>query len=92
MRTLTGFLLAIAGFAQTPQFEVASVKPHAAGQLSISEITTYAGCLRAENVDIKQLIGYAYDISPLVIAGDLPATRFDVEGKAKALTPAPSSA
>jgi uncharacterized protein (TIGR03435 family) len=83
MRTLTGFLLALAGFAQTPQFEVASVKPHAPGQLSRSNITTGPGRLRADYVDIKQLIAYAYDVSPLVIAADLPATRFDVEGKAE---------
>lgn len=84
MRTLTGLVLALAGFAQTPQFEVASVKPRAPGQLSLSNITTDPGRLRADNVDIKQLIGYAYDVSPLVIAGDLPATRFNVEGKAEA--------
>jgi uncharacterized protein (TIGR03435 family) len=83
MRTLTGVLLAITSFAQTRQFEVASVKLHAPDQLSLSEITTDSGRFRAGNVDIKQLIGYAYDISPLLIAGDLPATRFDVEGKAE---------
>jgi uncharacterized protein (TIGR03435 family) len=83
MRTLTDFLLALAGFAQTTEFEVAPIKPHAPGVLGISNITTDPGRLRAEYVDIKQLIGYAYDVHPLVIAGDVPATRFDVEGKAE---------
>jgi uncharacterized protein (TIGR03435 family) len=32
---------------------------------------------------MKQLIAYAYDISPLVISGGVPTTRFDVEGKAE---------
>jgi uncharacterized protein (TIGR03435 family) len=83
MRTLTGFLVALASFAQTPQFDVVSVKAHAPGQLSLSTITTYPGRLRADYVDMKQLIGYAYDVSPLVIAGELPATSFDVESKAE---------
>ena len=83
MRTLTGFLLTLAAFAQTPQFEAASVKPHAPGQLRPSSITTEAGRLRADNVDIKQLIAYAYDVSPLVIASNLPTTRFDLECKAE---------
>ena len=83
MRTLTGVLPAITSFAQTPQFEVALVKLRAPGQPTVSEITTDADRFRADNVDIKQLIGYAYDISPLLIAGDLPAARYDVEGKAE---------
>ena len=83
MGTLIGFLLGLAGFAQTLQFEVASVKPNAPGQFSRSNITTDPGRLRADNVDIKLLIGYAYDVSPLVITGDLPATRFDVERQSR---------
>jgi uncharacterized protein (TIGR03435 family) len=83
MRTLTSFLLALAGFAQTAQFEVASIKPHVPGDPGLSKVTTDPGRLRAEYVDGKQLIGYAYDVSPLVIAGEVPATRFDVEGKAE---------
>jgi uncharacterized protein (TIGR03435 family) len=83
MRTLTGFLLALAAFGQAPQFEVASVKPYARGQLGVSHITTDPGHLRADNVGIKQLIGYAYDVSPLVIIGNLPDTLYDVEGKAE---------
>jgi uncharacterized protein (TIGR03435 family) len=83
MRTLTGFLLTLTGVAQTAQFEVASVKPHVPGDLGLSKITTDPGRLRAEYVDSKQLIGYAYDMSPLLIAGDVPATRFDVEANAE---------
>lgn len=83
MRTLTGLLLALASFALTPQFEVASVKVHPADRFSLSGITTDPGRLIAQNVDVKQLIAYAYDVSPLVIAGDLPATRFDVEARAE---------
>ncbi|HEY6340548.1 MAG TPA: TIGR03435 family protein [Bryobacteraceae bacterium] len=83
MWTLTGFLLTLAGFAQTAQFEVASIKPHVPGDLGLSKITTDPGRLRAEYVDSKQLIGYAYDVSPLVIAGEVPGTRFDVEAKAE---------
>lgn len=81
MRSLTGLLIALTSFAQTPQFEVASVKP-APGPISPFRITTDPGRLRAESVDVKQLIAYAYDISPLLIAGDLPAMTFDLEGKA----------
>jgi uncharacterized protein (TIGR03435 family) len=83
MRTFAGILLAVAGFAQTPQFEITSVKPHAPGQLSLSKITTDPGRLKADGVDVKQLIAYGYDVSPLVIVADLPAMRFDVEGKAE---------
>ena len=80
---LTGLLLAVAGFAQTPQFDVASVKAHAEGQFSFSKISAEPGRLWTENVDLKQLIAYAYDVSPLVIAGTLPSTRLDVDGKAE---------
>ena len=83
MRTLTGFLVALACTAQAPQFEVASLKTYAPGQFGLSSITTDAGRLRADSVDLKQLIGYAYDISPLMIAGNIPTTRFDVEAKAE---------
>lgn len=82
MRTLTGILFAVAGVAQTPQFEVASVKPHPDSQFSFSSITTDPGRLKAENVDLKQLIGYAYDISPFLTSGNLPSTHFDIEAKA----------
>lgn len=83
MRTLTGFLLALAAFAQAPQFEVTSVRSNAPGQIGMSTITTDPGRLKAEYVTIKQLIGYAYDVSPLLIAGNAPARGFDVEGKAE---------
>ena len=49
----------------------------------MSTITTGPNRLKAEYVTIQQLIGYAYDVSPLVIAGNAPATHFDVEGKAE---------
>src|ERR1041385_8083889 len=49
----------------------------------MSTFTTDPNRLKAEYVTIHQLIGYAYDVSPLVIAGDAPAARFDVEGKAE---------
>jgi uncharacterized protein (TIGR03435 family) len=83
MRVLTGFLLALAAFAQAAQFEVTSVKSTAPGQMGMSTIITGPSRLRAEYVTIQQLIGYAYDVSPLVIAGTAPAARFDVEGKAE---------
>src|SRR5579863_9373181 len=82
MRALTGLLLALASFAQAPRFEVASVKPVAPGPIGPSTITTDPGRLCADSVSVKELIAYAYDASPFVIAGDLPASRFDVEGKA----------
>ncbi len=83
MRTLTGFLLALAAFAQVPQFEVTSVRSYAPGQSGMSTVTTGPNRLKAEYVTIQQLIGYAHDVSPLVVAGNAPATRFDVEGKAE---------
>ncbi len=83
MRILTGFLLAVAAFPQAPIFEVTSVRSDVPGQIGISTITTAPNRLKAEYVTIQQLIGYAYDVSPLVIAGKAPAARFDVEGKAE---------
>jgi uncharacterized protein (TIGR03435 family) len=83
MRTLTGFLLALAAFAKAPQFEVTSVRSYAPGQSGMSTVTTGPNRLKAEYVTIQQLIGYAHDVSPLVVAGNAPATRFDVEGKAE---------
>jgi len=82
MRTLASFLFALAIFAQTPQFEVDSVKAHAAALPSPFKIATDPGRFRADNVNLRQLIAYAYDVSPLVIVGNLPPTLFDVEGKA----------
>ena len=49
----------------------------------MSTVTTGPNRLKAEYVTIQQLIGYAHDVSPLVVAGNAPATRFDVEGKAE---------
>ncbi len=83
MRTLTSFLLALAAFAQAPQFEVTSVRSNAPGQIGFSTITTAPNRLKAEYVTIQELIGYAYDVSPLMIAGNAPTARFDVEGKAE---------
>ncbi len=83
MRALTGFLLALAAFAQAPKFEVTSVRSNAPGTAGMVTITTGPNRLKAEYVTLQQLIGYAYDVSPLVIAGNAPATRFDVEGKAE---------
>jgi uncharacterized protein (TIGR03435 family) len=83
MRMLTGFLLVTAAFAQAPQFEVASVRSNAPGQIGMSAITAGPNRLKADSVTIQQLIGYAYDVSPLLIAGNAPAARFDVEGKAE---------
>ena len=80
MRTFTGFLLELTCFTEAPQFEVSSVMPHAPAQLGRSNITTSPGRLMVEKVDIKELIAYAYDVSRLVIAADLPATRLDAEG------------
>jgi uncharacterized protein (TIGR03435 family) len=83
MRILAGFLLALAAFAQAPRFEVTAVRTNVPGQIGMSTITTGPNRLKAEYVTIQELIGYAYDASPLVIAGNVPAARFDVEGKAE---------
>ena len=85
MRTLAGFLLAVTAFAQAPRFEVTSVRSNAPGQIGMSTITTGPGRLKAESVTIQQLIGYAYDVSPLVVVGNAPAARFDVEGKTESV-------
>jgi uncharacterized protein (TIGR03435 family) len=83
MRTLTGFLLALDAFAQAAQFEVTSVRSYAPDQIGMSTITAGPSRLKAESVTIQQLIGYTYDVSPLVITGHAPAARFDIEGKAE---------
>jgi uncharacterized protein (TIGR03435 family) len=68
---------------EAPQFEVTSVKSDVPGQIGMSTITTEPNRLKAEYVTIQQLIGYAYDVSPLLIAGNAPDTPFDIEGKAE---------
>ena len=85
MRMLTCFLLALACFAQSPRFEVASVRSNDPRQIGFSTITTGPNRLKAEYVTIQELIGYAYEVSPLVIVGTAPDTRFDVECKAEAV-------
>jgi uncharacterized protein (TIGR03435 family) len=79
------FAATLFGQALPPtQFEVASIKPSAAGSNSVSGVTTGHGRLRAENVTLKRCIMGAYRIAPSQIVGGpdwLDSDRFDIVAK-----------
>jgi uncharacterized protein (TIGR03435 family) len=81
-------LTAIAN-AQSPSFEVASVKPNASG----SDISTGSGLHNSrysvENASLRSVFGTAFGMPRSRIAGPdwIDAERFDIEAKAAADTP-----
>jgi uncharacterized protein (TIGR03435 family) len=85
-RICTVFLPACLAFAQQPagklEFEVASIKPSPADQVS-SRMSTDAGMLRYGNVSLKDCIRAAYGVSEFQIQGPdwLGRARFDITAK-----------
>lgn len=71
--------------AQTPRFEVASVKPSAPNQLSSEINFGRVGSARIANQALRDIIGWAYDIGSPSIAGD-PAQYRLVGGPAALLS------
>jgi len=72
--------------AQSPAFEVATIKPnHGNGNRSPSRYPSLQnGTLTAENVSLKTLLGVAYGLSTVRITGPawIDSDRFDLAGKA----------
>jgi uncharacterized protein (TIGR03435 family) len=70
--------------AKAPQFEVASVKPNPAVEMSV--LLPGKARLRGRHVSLTRLIGFAYDLSSARINGPswLDSESFDVEAKGPA--------
>jgi uncharacterized protein (TIGR03435 family) len=79
-------LFACTLLAQSPHFEVASIKPtNPAGDLSVSGIETKRGLLRANNVTLKRCILGAYGVRPHQVVGGpdwINSDAFDIVAKA----------
>ena len=87
----TLLLLAIAVFAQTPAFEVASIKPNRSGGGG-SSIRQAKGQLTMENVPLRKMTLWAYGIPDdreyaLIGPGWLGTERFDIAAKYPGETP-----
>jgi uncharacterized protein (TIGR03435 family) len=87
MRALVIFLLAAAGFAQTPApaFDVASIKLSTAPPGSSSGIDTDTGKIHAHYVTLKRCIRGAYNIPEARIFGGpkwVEDERYDIDAKA----------
>ena len=86
--SVVGFILmtASAALAQTPAFEVSSVKPNTSGARNSSSSTLPGGRgFRATNVTLRQLILSAYRLRPLQLLGGpswLDSERFDIDARA----------
>jgi len=76
--------------AQTPQFDVVSIKPNSTGSSSSSMNSRTGGLFVATNVTVRSLITTAYDLRPSQVVGGpswLDAERFDVNARAAASVP-----
>jgi uncharacterized protein (TIGR03435 family) len=86
MRCLLAIVLAVPLFGQAlPQFEVASLKPNASGNMGFSIIPMPGGKLNAANINLKRLIAVAYSVTDFQIFGDVPgleSDRYDMEARA----------
>jgi uncharacterized protein (TIGR03435 family) len=88
---LTGLCLLplLSALAQTPAFEVASVRPSAPDGERPNIQRDPAGGITLTNVDLQTLVSMAYNIQPFQLAGGPPwlrSRRFDVVAKAPAAT------
>jgi uncharacterized protein (TIGR03435 family) len=81
MRILVASVFAISCLAQTPRFDVTSVKLTPPGGVIFFKITADPGRLKADNASLGQLIEFAYNVPEAKIIGQLPPDRFDVEGQ-----------
>ena len=70
--------------AQSPEFEVATIKVNQSGSGGSNFPTLKNGTLTAQNVSLGMLVQAAYDLSALRIVGPnwLDSDRYDVAGKA----------
>jgi uncharacterized protein (TIGR03435 family) len=81
-----GLLLAVAAIcsAQTPEFEVASVKPAPPGVTGRSFTESPGGRLTTSNASLKMLIAFAYQVMPEQVVGGpvwVESDGFDIETK-----------
>lgn len=79
--------------ADRPAFEVASIKPGDPMSKQPSLQMAPGGRLNAENVSLKRLIGFAYDLRPVGISGGQAWTdsqTYNVEAKAGSAAAVPS--
>lgn len=71
------------GATQSPEFEVATIKPHSAGD-PVSTTDWRGGTFQARNVTVKGLIEEAFSMPPDQVSGGpawVEKQRFDVTGK-----------
>jgi len=89
VRSLLAMLVSCAAFAQTPAFEVASVKPADTavyGRQGIDFRVLPGGRLHATSVTLQQLILQAYALKHYQLAGGpgwLPSERFDIDAESE---------
>jgi hypothetical protein len=72
--------------AQTPQFEVASVKPNNSGSQAISFLPS-AGRFNAQNVTLSMLINRAYKVEDFQVVGApawVSSEHYDIDARADA--------
>ena len=87
MRAILSFSLAVAAsaglLAQSPAFEVATVKANRSGSGSSNGPFISKGRLAAQNASLRQILQVAYGVSELEISGPdwLNYERFDLAGK-----------
>lgn len=77
---------AAAAQGPTPAFEVASVKPNKSGEGFIRFGMQPGGRFTAQNVPVRELIRFAYNVQPFQIEGGpgwMNSDRFDVTAKAE---------
>jgi uncharacterized protein (TIGR03435 family) len=72
LRSTIGLAVASAIFAQTPKFEVASIRPGIPGQRGGGGVTTGNGKLLVENETLKRCIMGAFAVGPNQIVGGPP--------------------
>lgn len=81
------FLAALAARAQSPAFEVASIKPAAADATGSDTHGDPGGGLVLTNVNLRSLVMMAYHLQPYQLSGGPPwlrSSRFDITAKAPA--------
>jgi len=82
-RLTLALLLAVTAYAQSPSFEVVSVKPNISGSGRSTE-STNPGSLRAENINAGSLIQQAFGVRAFQISGGpgwLTSDNYDVNAK-----------
>ncbi|HEY6343338.1 MAG TPA: TIGR03435 family protein [Bryobacteraceae bacterium] len=75
--------------AQTPAFEVASIRPHTGPVMAVG-MRPSGPNITIEAMSLHNLIGYAYDLQPYQILGGaswVTADRFDIAAKAEGDAP-----